>query len=187
MADNRPNTRQEAYDALVKQLNSAKDRLNAAIKSGEVPNDSRAIINSKYYKDIGKIESQIRSTGTIGELGSGMVSAATGLLTGIPDLAIGGYNLYQEKRSPTLSELIAGKKGLFGEEALAAIKIVLLVCSKPVPLKNSKFFNVMYGSLNTTFGLTLSSKENCNKFPLLITLFVQPVILKFPSVAKSSK
>jgi hypothetical protein len=117
MADNRPNTRQEAYDALVKQLNSAKDRLNSAIKSGEVPNESRAIINSKYYKDIGKIESQIRSTGTIGELGSGMVSAATGLLTGIPDLAIGGYNLYQEKRSPTLSELIAGKKGLFGEEA----------------------------------------------------------------------
>ena len=117
MADNRPNTRQEAYDALVKQLNSAKDRLNTAIKSGEVPNDSRAIINSKYYKDIGRIESQIRSTGTIGELGSGVVSAATGLLTGIPDLAIGGYNLYQEKRSPTLSELIAGKKGMFGEEA----------------------------------------------------------------------
>ena len=117
MADNRPNTRQEAYDALVKQLNSAKDRLNTAIKSGEVPNDSRAIINSKYYKDIGRIESQIRSTGTIGELGSGVVSAATGLLTGIPDLAIGGYNLYQEKRSPTLSELIAGKKGMFGEES----------------------------------------------------------------------
>lgn len=117
MAENRPNTRQEAYDALVKQLNSAKDRLNSAIKSGEVPNESRAIINSKYYKDIGRIESQIRSTGTIGELGSGVVSAATGLLTGIPDLAIGGYNLYQEKRSPTLSELIAGKKGMFGEEA----------------------------------------------------------------------
>jgi len=117
MADNRPNTRQEAYDALVKQLNFAKDRLNAAIKSGEVPNESRAIINSKYYKDIGRIESQIRSTGTIGELGSGVVSAATGLLTGIPDLAIGGYNLYQEKRSPTLSELIAGKRGMFGEEA----------------------------------------------------------------------
>ena len=117
MAENRPNTRQEAYDALVKQLNSAKNRLNDAIKSGEVPNESRAIINSKYYKDIGRIESQIRSTGTIGELGSGVVSAATGLLTGIPDLAIGGYNLYQEKRSPTLSELIAGKKGLFGEEA----------------------------------------------------------------------
>lgn len=117
MAENRPNTRQEAYNALVKQLNSAKDRLNAAIKSGELPNESRAIINSKYYKDIGRIENQIRSTGTIGELGSGMVSAATGLLTGIPDLAIGGYNLYQEKRSPTLSELIAGKKGLFGEEA----------------------------------------------------------------------
>lgn len=117
MADNRPNTRQEAYDALVKQLNSAKDRLNAAIKSGEVPNESRAIINSKYAKEIDRIQSQIRSTGFVGELGSGITSAATGLLTGIPDLAIGGYNLYQEKRSPTLSELVAGKKGLFGEEA----------------------------------------------------------------------
>lgn len=117
MADNRPNTRQEAYDALVKQLNSAKDRLNAAIKSGEVPNDSRAIINSKYAKEIDRIQNQIRSTGFIGELGAGITSAATGLLTGIPDIAIGGYNLYQEKRSPTLSELVSGKKGLFGEEA----------------------------------------------------------------------
>jgi hypothetical protein len=117
MADNRPNTRQEAYDAIVKQLNAAKDRLSAAIKSGEVPNDSRAIINSKYAKEVNRLQSQLRSTGFIGELGSGLTSAATGLLTGIPDLAIGGYNLYQEKRSPTLSELIAGKQGLFGEEA----------------------------------------------------------------------
>jgi len=117
MADNRPNTRQEAYDALVKQLNSAKDRLNAAIKSGEVPNDSRAIINSKYAKEIDRLQTQLRSTGFIGELGSGIASAATGLLTGIPDLAIGGYNLYQEKRAPSLSELVSGKKGLFGEEA----------------------------------------------------------------------
>lgn len=117
MADNRPNTRQEAYDAIVKQLNAAKDRLNAAIKSGEVPNDSRAIINSKYAKEIDRLQTQLRSTGFIGELGSGIASAATGLLTGIPDLAIGGYNLYQEKRAPSLSELVSGKKGLFGEEA----------------------------------------------------------------------
>lgn len=109
MADKRPNTRQEAYDALVKQLNSAKDRLNAAIKSGEVPNDSRAIINSKYAKEIDRIQAQIRSTGPIGELGSGMTSAAVGLLTGIPDLGIAGYNLYNEKRAPTLSELVTGK------------------------------------------------------------------------------
>jgi hypothetical protein len=117
MADNRPNTRQEAYNAIVKQLNAAKDRLNSAIKSGEVPNDSRAIINSKYAKEIDRLQTQLRSTGFIGELGSGIASAATGLLTGIPDLAIGGYNLYQEKRAPSLSELVSGKKGLFGEEA----------------------------------------------------------------------
>jgi hypothetical protein len=117
MADNRPNTRQEAYDALVKQLNSAKERLNAAIRSGEVPNDSRSIINSKYAKEVDRIQTQLRSTGFVGELGSGVASAAVGLLTGIPDLAISGYNLYQEKRSPSLSELVGGKKGLFGEES----------------------------------------------------------------------
>lgn len=109
MADNRPKTRQEAYDALVKQLNSAKDRLNAAIKSGEVPNDSRAIINSKYAKEIDRIQTQLRSTGPIGELGSGITSAAVGLFTGIPDLGIAGYNLYNEKRAPTLSEMVTGK------------------------------------------------------------------------------
>jgi hypothetical protein len=109
MADNRPNTRQEAYDSIVKQLNAAKDRLNAAIKSGEVPNDSRAIINSKYSKEIDRLQAQLRSTGPIGEFGSGMASAAVGLLTGIPDLGIAGYNLYNEKRAPTMSELVTGK------------------------------------------------------------------------------
>ena len=100
MADKRPNTRQETYDSLVKQLNSAKDRLNAAIKSGEVPNDSRAIINSKYAKEIDRIQAQLRSTGPIGELGSGMTSAAVGLFTGIPDLGIAGYNYFAKPTEP---------------------------------------------------------------------------------------
>jgi hypothetical protein len=109
MADNRPNTRQEAYDLIVKQINANKDKLNKAIASGEVPNDSRAIINSKYAKEIDRLQAQLRSTGPIGELGSGMTSAAVGLLTGIPDIGIAGYNLYTEKRAPTLSELVTGK------------------------------------------------------------------------------
>lgn len=109
MADNRPNTRQEAYDSIVKQINANKDRLNKAIASGEIANDSRAIIASKYYKENDRLQAQLRSTGPIGELGAGMVSAATGLLTGIPDLGIAGYNLYNEKRAPTMSELVTGK------------------------------------------------------------------------------
>lgn len=155
MADNRPNTRQEAYDALVKQLNFAKDRLNAAIKSGEVPNESRAILNSKYAKEVDRIQSQIRSTGAIGELGSGVVSAATGLLTGIPDLAIGGYNLYQEKRSPTLSELIAGKKGLFGEEAgkLPSLRERTLEFAGMTPEATSKEGSLLQSSPDIAVGL----------------------------------
>jgi hypothetical protein len=109
MADNRPNTRKEAYDSIVKQINANKDKLNKAIASGEVANDSRAIIASKYYKENDRLQAQLRSTGPIGELGAGMVSAATGLLTGIPDLGIAGYNLYNEKRAPTMSELVTGK------------------------------------------------------------------------------
>jgi hypothetical protein len=109
MAENRPNTRQEAYDSIVKQINANKDKLNKAIASGEVANDSRAIIASKYYKENSRLQAQLRSTGPIGELGAGMVSAATGLLTGIPDLGIAGYNLYTEKRAPTMSELVTGK------------------------------------------------------------------------------
>lgn len=109
MADNRPNTRQEAYDLIVKKINDEKTKLNKAIASGEVPNDSRAIIDSKYFKEIDRLQSQLRSTGPIGEFGSGMTSAAVGLLTGIPDIGIAAYNLYNEKRAPTMSELVTGK------------------------------------------------------------------------------
>lgn len=100
MADNRPNTRQEAYDLIVKKINDEKTKLNKAIASGEVPNDSRAIIDSKYAKEIDRLQSQLRSTGPIGELGAGMTSAAVGLLTGIPDIGIAGYNYFAKPAEP---------------------------------------------------------------------------------------
>lgn len=100
MADNRPNTRQEAYDLIVKKINDEKTKLNKAIASGEVPNDSRAIIDSKYAKEIDRLQSQLRSTGPIGELGAGMTSAAVGLLTGIPDIGIAGYNYFAKPTEP---------------------------------------------------------------------------------------
>lgn len=100
MADNRPNTRQEAYDLIVKKINDEKTKLNKAIASGEVPNDSRAIIDSKYAKEIDRLQSQLRSTGPIGELGSGITSAAVGLLTGIPDIGIAGYNYFAKPAEP---------------------------------------------------------------------------------------
>jgi hypothetical protein len=100
MADNRPNTRQEAYDAIVKQINEEKTKLNKAIASGEIANDSRAVIDSKYYKEINRLQAKLRSTGPIGELGSGMTSAAVGLLTGIPDIGIAGYNYFAKPEEP---------------------------------------------------------------------------------------
>lgn len=100
MADNRPNTRQEAYDLIVKKINDEKTKLNKAIASGEVPNDSRAIIDSKYAKEIDRLQAQLRSTGPIGELGAGMTSAAVGLLTGIPDIGIAGYNYLAKPTEP---------------------------------------------------------------------------------------
>jgi hypothetical protein len=100
MADNRPNTRQEAYDSIVKQINEEKTKLNKAIASGEIANDSRAVIDSKYYKEINRLQSQLRSTGPIGELGAGMTSAAVGLLTGIPDIGIAGYNYFAKPEQP---------------------------------------------------------------------------------------
>ena len=100
MADNRPETRKEAYDLIVKQINNEKDKLNKAIASGEVPNDSRAIINSKYAKEIDRLQAQLRSTGPIGELGAGMTSAAVGLFTGIPDIGIAGYNYFAQPKEP---------------------------------------------------------------------------------------
>ena len=111
MADVQYNTRQEARKGISAAMQENSRKLRQALKD----NDQQAI--AKYIKENDRLEAQYRATDTLGAAGSGIASTAIGLLTGLPDLAIEGYNLYQSKRAPSLPELVAGKQGLFGEQA----------------------------------------------------------------------
>lgn len=111
MADNRPSTSEEAQ----RQIVAALQENSAKLRKAYAANDKAAI--EKYSKEADRLNAQYRATGTLGNIGAGLASTAVGMLTGLPDLAIAGYNLYQEKRTPSLGELITGKKGLLGEEA----------------------------------------------------------------------
>lgn len=111
MADNRPSTSEEAQ----RQIVAALQENSVKLRKAQAANDKAAI--EKYSKEADRLNAQYRATGTLGNIGAGLASTAVGMLTGLPDLAIAGYNLYQEKRTPSLGELITGKKGLLGEEA----------------------------------------------------------------------
>lgn len=110
MAEEQFKTRQEAQAKLVTALHENSRKLRQAYKD----NDQAAI--DKYSKNYDRLSSQLRASTGIGNIGAGLASTAVGMLTGLPDLAIAGYNLYQEKRTPSMSELITGKRGLFGED-----------------------------------------------------------------------
>lgn len=111
MADNRPQTTEQAQREITAKLQENGRKLREAYSK----NDKAAI--DRYSKEYDRLTAQLRASDTIGNIGAGLASTAVGLLTGIPDLAIAGYNLYQEKRTPSMGELITGKKGLLGEEA----------------------------------------------------------------------
>lgn len=111
MAEEQFKTRQEAQAKLVTALQENSRKLRQAYTD----NDQAAI--DKYSKNYDRLTAQLRASTGIGNIGAGLASTAVGMLTGLPDLAIAGYNLYQEKRTPSMSELITGKRGLFGEES----------------------------------------------------------------------
>lgn len=111
MADNRPQTTEQAQREITAKLQENGRKLREAYSK----NDKAAI--DRYSKEYDRLTAQLRASDTIGNIGAGLASTAVGLLTGIPDLAIAGYNLYQEKRTPSMGELITGKRGLLGEEA----------------------------------------------------------------------
>lgn len=111
MADNRPQTTEQAQREITAKLQENGRKLREAYSN----NDKAAI--DRYSKEYDRLTAKLRASDTIGNIGAGLASTAVGLLTGIPDLAIAGYNLYQEKRTPSMGELITGKRGLLGEEA----------------------------------------------------------------------
>jgi len=94
-------TSEEARIGINKQLDLARQELNNAVKSGTIKNDSRSILASPQYAKIEELQRQLRGTGTLGEIGTGLMSTLVGGVTGIPDLAIAGVNYARSKMSET--------------------------------------------------------------------------------------
>lgn len=91
-------TREEA----LKVLNQERDVFSRLLRQAEASGDKEAY--QRYSDRISKLDAQIRGTGVLGELGSGVASTAVGLLTGIPDIVISGYNQAARANMPTLRE-----------------------------------------------------------------------------------
>lgn len=100
MADNRPSTSEEAQRRIVAALQENSAKLRKAYAA-----DDKAAIE-KYSKESDRLNSQYRSLDTLGNIGAGMASTAVGMLTGLPDLAISGYNYFAGKNVPTLRERV---------------------------------------------------------------------------------
>lgn len=92
-------TSEEARIGINRELDIARQELNNAVKSGAIKSDSRSILASPQYAKIEELQRQLRGTGTLGELGTGLMSTLVGGVTGIPDLAIAGVNFAREKMS----------------------------------------------------------------------------------------
>lgn len=82
--DKRPQTEAEAQNKLVRKLEENASKLRKATAAG-----NRADIK-KYWDEASRIETELRSVGTLGSIGSGLLSGVSGLATAIPDLVTGG-------------------------------------------------------------------------------------------------
>lgn len=102
MADNRPSTSEEAQRQIIAALQDNAAKLRKAYAA-----DDKAAIK-KYSEESDRLNAQYRSTGTLGNIGAGLASTAVGMLTGLPDLAISGYNYLADKNIPTLRERVLG-------------------------------------------------------------------------------
>ena len=82
----RPIRREEA----LKAINDERQVYSRLLKQAEASGDKEAY--QRYSNRISQLDAQSRGTGALGEIGSGIASAGVGLLTGIPDIVISGYN-----------------------------------------------------------------------------------------------
>lgn len=109
----------EAQQDLARQLQEKARQLRPIYDSTDPVIKKRA---DALKADIGKIQNQLMMTGSIGALGGGLASGVTSVLTGIPDLAIMGYNaltgdktkLLSERFQPGLESVSQEQAGLFG-------------------------------------------------------------------------
>lgn len=104
MATERPDTRDEARNALIAALQDNARALRTASAQG-----NQQAIAALQQRDR-QLQAQLRGAGALGALGGGIASAGVGLLTGIPDLVISGYNSAANPTVPmqTLRERLLG-------------------------------------------------------------------------------
>lgn len=82
----RPIQRADALAA----INKERAIYSQLLKQAEASGDRQAY--QQYSAKISQLDAQSRGTGLLGEMGGGIASAGVGLLTGIPDIVISGYN-----------------------------------------------------------------------------------------------
>lgn len=104
MATERPDTRDEARNALIAALQQNARALRNAQAQGN--QEGVAYLQQRDRQ----LQAQLRGSGALGAIGGGIASAGVGLLTGIPDLVISGYNSAANPAVPmqTLRERLLG-------------------------------------------------------------------------------
>lgn len=93
----RPIRREEALAT----INKERAVYSQLLKQAEASGDKEAY--QRYSDKISQLDAQSRATGLLGEIGSGIASAGVGLLTGIPDIVISGYNAAARPTTPMLT------------------------------------------------------------------------------------
>lgn len=96
-------TREKALAGLTKQKDEARIALNKAIKEKGIT-DSRDIIKLPEFKKMEAIDTQLRGVGTLGEIGTGLMSTVIGGVTGIPDILSPGLNWAKNRLFSTGSQ-----------------------------------------------------------------------------------
>lgn len=90
----RPIRREEA----LKAINEERLAYSRLLKQAEAAGDRNAY--QQYSQKISELDAKSRATGGMGEFGSGVASAAIGMLTGLPDIVISGYNAAARPTTP---------------------------------------------------------------------------------------
>lgn len=106
MAEEIANTRDEARKRVIAAMQDNGRKLRKAMAD----NDKAAI--AQYTAVADKLDNQYRNIGLLGEIGTGIAGAATGLLTFPADLAVGGYNLVTGSNVPTLRDKVLEAAGM---------------------------------------------------------------------------
>jgi len=100
MATDRPKTTEEAQRLIIQQKDAIRPLLRQALSSGD------RVSAEKYMNEMQRLDQEMRATAEVavggiripvGQIGSGLQSGISGLLTGLPDIAVGAANLLAPK------------------------------------------------------------------------------------------